>query len=394
MLNLRYSSGTLSALHALRFTLHTVVLLSTLICSTGTADEKVRIAGMGGVRIGMNAPDAGLFGNPAALLEVEANNLSVALSIENYHYEELPETPLLQFASELTLDSRPSIYYSRSYGDWGISVGYTATLENDAEFEVEETRSVYIVDQQQFLATTNMLTNYNLLWEYGWGVGFSKKLDEGVIGIRLKRLSQNAKRGLILSAVNLDAQHGSDVNINDPRELIPAIIDAIDFSEPTQYFDAEDQPTQDLTVTKFELDLGYQRDFAMDFLGGRRLRTGLVIENLLQRKLVEPLPLRFGIGAAYQPLNWIAVGLDTWRVSGHRGLDFAIGWELHDAWERGFTGAVALRGGLSRIDTVSAFSLGVSFALGSAYWEYTLSKRFHDQPLSQATHLFASTVRF
>ncbi len=53
---------------------------------------------MGGVKIGMNVPDAGLFGNPAALLDVEANNLSIALSVENYRYEELPETPAIQFA--------------------------------------------------------------------------------------------------------------------------------------------------------------------------------------------------------------------------------------------------------------------------------------------------------
>ena len=82
-----------------RFPLHATVrylaisLLLILISLTGRADEKVRIAGMGGVKIAMNAADAGPFGNPAALLDIEANNLSVALSIENYRYEELPETP-------------------------------------------------------------------------------------------------------------------------------------------------------------------------------------------------------------------------------------------------------------------------------------------------------------
>ena len=372
----------------------TIVLLSIAITSTGVTDEKLRIAGMGGVKIGMRTPDAGVFGNPAALLDVEANNLSLAFSIEDYHYEELPETAVIQFASVLTLDSRPSIYYSRSYGDFGVSVGYTATLDNSAKFEVESTRSEYIVDEQRFSATTNMTTAYNLFWEYGWAIGFSKQLHEGLFGLRLKRMSQQTKRGRILSTLNLESQHRSDVNINDPRDLIPAIIDSLDFADPAQYFDATDEPTQDVTVTKFELDIGYQRDFSIDALGRRNLRTGLIIENLLQRKLIKQLPLKFGLGAAYEPLKWISVGLDISRVSGHRGLDFAIGWELHEAWQRGFTGAAALRGGLNRIDGTAAFSIGMSFALGSLRWEYTLNKRFRDQPLNQASHFFASTVRF
>ena len=369
-------------------------LLSIVITSTGVTDEKLRIAGMGGVKIGMNASDAGIFGNPAALLDVEANNLSLAFSIEDYDYEELPETAVIQFASTLTLDSRPSIYYSRAYGDFGVSVGYAVTLDNTAKFEVESTRSEYIVDERRFSARTNMTTAYSLFWESGWTIGFSKQLDEGAIGLRLKRVSQQTKRGRILSTLNLESQHSSDININDPRELIPAIIDSLDFSDPVQYFDARDEPTRDLTVSKFEVDFGYQRDFAIEGLGGRPLRTGLIIENLLQRKLVKPLPLKFGIGAAYGPQEWISVGLDIWRVSGHRGLDFAIGWELQEAWKRGFTGAAALRGGLSRGDAAGTFAIGMSFARGSLHWEYTMSKRFRNQPLRQASHFFASTIRF
>ncbi len=371
-----------------------MILLSIVIASTGTADEKLRIAGMGGVKIGTNASDAGLFGNPAALLGVEANNLSLAFSVENYRYDKLPETDTIKFAAALTLDTLPSIYYSRAYGDFGISVGYAAALNNSATFNLEGTQSDYVVGEQRFSATTTMMTDYELLWEYGWAVGFSKRLNEGLMGIRLKRMSQQAKRGKILSSLNLVAQHQSDVNINDPRKLIPAIIDSLDFADLARYFDSVDKPTQDLTVTKFEIDLGYQRDFSIQALGGRNIRAGMVVENLLQRKLVQPLPLKFGIGVAYEPFEWMSLGLDLWRVSGHRGLDFAIGWELYRAWKRGFTGAAALRGGLNRIDATEAFSIGVSFALGSLHWEYTLNKRFRNQSLGEATHLFASTVRF
>ena len=135
-------------------------------------------------------------------------------------------------------------------------------------------------------------------------------------------------------------------------------------------------------------------DVGVGALGNRPLRAGLIVENLFQRKLIQQLPLKFGVGAAYKPLNWIAVGVDIWRVLGHRGLDFAVGWELHESWARGFKGAAALRGGLSRIDATAIFSVGASFALGSLHWEYTLNKRFKGQTLGEATHLFASTVRF
>ncbi len=375
----------------LRFTLH-IILLSVLGVSTGVGDENVRIAGMGGVKIGMNAPDAGLFGNPAALLDVESNNLSVALSVENYRFEELPQTSGLQFASELTLGSQPSIYYSRAFGEWGVTLGRTATLENLAKFEVEATRSEYIIDRQHFSATTEMVTGYNLFWESRWAIGVSRGIDAGTVGVRLKQVSQTAKRGRIVSVLNLESQHARDVNPNDPRELIPAIIDGIDFSDPTQYLGASDEPIQDLTMSTFEIDLGYQRDFSIT--EAHQLRTGLIVENLLQRKLIRPLPLKLGIGAGYEPLDWIGIGIDIWRVAGYRGLDFALGGELYGTWDRGFTGAAALRGGLGRIDTVGAFSVGVSLAFGSSHWEYTLRKRFRNQPLRQATHLFASTIRF
>ena len=225
-------------------------------------------------------------------------------------------------------------------------------------------------------------------------VGGSVRRGEGLFGVRLKRASQNAMRGQIRSTLDLESQHASTVDVNDPRELIPAIIDGLDFADPAQYIDSVDDPSQDLTISKFELDVGYQRDLSIGTLGDQPLHVGLTIENLLQRKLIHQLPLRFGLGTAYEPCEWAVVGLDIWRVFGHRGLDFAVGWELHESWTRGFIGAAALRGGVSRINATGRFSLGALFALGSLHWEYTLSKRFGGQTFGQATHLVGSTIRF
>ena len=369
----------------------TIIALSLLIGSVGVANEKLRTAGMGGVKIGIYAPDAGIFGNPASLLGVAENNLSFSVSAENYRYDKPPATDDNLFFAALNFDSQPSVYYSRSFGDFGVSVGYAGMLNGFAKIEVEPTRSEYIVDQRRFSATTDMVTAYDLLWESGWSIGFSRKLKNSLVGFRLKRVSQTSKRGKILSSVNLTAQHGSDVNINDPRALIPAIINSLDLDDPAQYFDSVDESSQDLTVHSFELDLGYQGEVVVQ---DRLLRAGLIVENLFQRKLVEPLPLKVGIGAAHEPFDWMTLGLDISRVFGHRGLDFAIGGELHESWTRGFKGAAALRCGVSRIDATEMFSVGISFALGSLHLGYTLNKQFTRQPFGEATHLFASTIRF
>jgi hypothetical protein len=371
-----------------------ITLFSYLIAPPAAADEKLRIIGMGGVKVGASAPDAGIFGNPAALLSVKANHLSAGLSVENYRYENLPEPQGSQFFATLNFDSRPSVYYSRVFGDFGVSVGYAGVLESSAEFVVERTRSEYVVDQRRFSAKTVTAMDYNLLWKSGWRVGGSFQLADSWVGVRLKRLTQTVKRGQILSVLDLESQHGSDINVNDPRELIPAIIDSLDLADPAKYFDSTDEPSQDLTVGKFELDLGYQRDFSIEALGERPIRAGLIVENLFQRKLVERLPFQLGVGAVHEPFDWLIIGADIWRVFGHRGLDAALGWELHKSWQRGFNGATALRGGLSRVNATGAFSVGLSFALGSLHLEYTLNKRFKNQPLGEAMHLFASTVRF
>ena len=349
---------------------------------------------MGGVRIATNASDASIFGNPAGLIDVEKNNLSAAVTVSNFRYIPLPAIPELQFSDQLTLDLSPSITYSRSFHNLGFSVGYLSKLKNKATFSLENTRSQYLVDEQRFLAKTLSVTEYNQLLQFGWYVGFSRKLNQSQFGFRLNRISQHAKRGQVLMGLNLDAQHASDINVNDPRALIPAIIDSLDLANLGQYIDQFDEVSQDLEISKFDFDLGYQHYFNIDLMGARKVLTGVVIQNLLQRKLVERLPTIIGIGANTKVFQWLTTGLDLWRVPGHHGVDFAFGWELVQSWQRGFSGNIALRNGLSRINGVGIFSFGFSLGLGGSRWEYSLQKCFRDQPLDQAVHSFASTVRF
>lgn len=349
---------------------------------------------MGGVMIATNASDASAFGNPAGLVDVEGNNLSAGVTLSNFHYTPLPAVPEFQFSDQLELHLSPSITYSRSFQGNGFSIGYLSELRNKATFSLENTRSEYLVDEQRFLAKTLSITEYNQLLQSGWYVGYSKKMGRSQLGIRLNRITQHAKKGQVFVGLALDAQHASDINVNDPRALIPAIIDSLNLADLGQYIEQSDEVSQDLERSNFDLDLGYQHHFNIDLIGKRKILTGLVIRNLLQRKFVERLPTKIGIGANTKILKWLTTGLDVWRVPRHRGLDFAFGWELVKSWNRGFSGNVALRNGLSRINGVGVCSLGLSLGLGSSRWEYSLQGRFRDQPFDQATHSFASTVRF
>lgn len=61
-------------------TLSIVSLCSPILCS---ADEMSRINGMGGTRIATNAWDAGIFGNPASLGQVQTHNFAAGITTEN-----------------------------------------------------------------------------------------------------------------------------------------------------------------------------------------------------------------------------------------------------------------------------------------------------------------------
>ena len=147
------------------------------------------------------------------------------------------------------------------------------------------------------------------------------------------------------------------------------------------------------TANRLELDIGFQREVRFgDDRAVPPLQMGILFENVLRADLVEPLPFRLGIGVAYEPLEWIAVGADLWRNTGQSGLGFAVGTELHKTWHRASLTTVALRLGAGRANSVTHFSAGAGLRLGTTYLEYTVGfKSFTD---ASNRHLFAFTLRF
>ncbi|MCE2412831.1 hypothetical protein J4G07_02405 [Candidatus Poribacteria bacterium] len=368
-------------------------ILAAVIPSVSMANEMLRIAGMGGTRIATSAEDAGIFGNPASLVHVKHHNLAFGAAAENIHWAELPKHGTVQFAAEANIDISPTFYYSHTFGKWGASIGYDAKFVNFADFTLESTYAEYRRNARQFSATTDLFTRYNLLQERNWVIGFSREIGKSAAGMRLKVLKQVVNRGTAISTVNLKARHGPEVDVDAPEELIEAIVEELQFGDRVRDIVHERQPTLERTVNRLELDIGFQHPIR--FTANQTnppLLVGVLFENLLRADLVEPLPFRVGIGAAYEPLAWITVATDIWRDFGQKGISFAVGSEFQKTWAGTVPKAVALRLGVRLTHVTPQFSFGVGLRLGTTYLEYTMI--LGNFTYESYKHLFAFTLRF
>ena len=290
-----------------------------------------------------------------------------------------------QFASTLSLRSEPSLYYSCSHKGIGFSFGILAGLNSkEAKLAIESTRSDYIVNERKFEAYTDVLMDYSVLWESGVILGLSKRLQNAKLGIKLKILKQTAKRGQIVSALHLTSIHDENVNRNQPKEFIPAIIDNLEYE-----ILRDDNAELDLSVTGLDVDIGIHADVLAD-----KITAGIVFSNLMQRKLAVSRHAMLGIGAGYTQFDWITAGLDLRKKFGEKGLAANLGWEICGRLRKGAMVDVAFRNGISRENSQNRFSLGFKLALGNSYWEYALTKRFSGQSFRNANHAVASTIRF
>ena len=368
-------------------------ILVAIMPSSSTANEMLRIAGMGGTRIALFTDDAGIFGNPASLVSVKHHNLAFSIAAEDIHWTELPKHGTTQFIAEANINISPALYYSQAFGKWGMSVGYVARSTNFANFTFDRTHAEYNRNSRQFTATTDLFTDYNLLQEGSWIAGFSHKFGNAMAGARLKWVKQAIDRGTTISTLNLAARHGPEVDVEMPEELIEAIVDELQFGDRVREIVHERQPTLERTVNRLELDIGFQREVWFDAAQiNPPLQIGILFENVLRADLAEPLPFRFGIGVAYELLQWVTVATDLWRDTGQKGIGFAIGSELHKTWTGAIPKTVALRVGIGRTDSDLHFSTGIGLRLGTTYLEYTAS--IEDFTYESNKHLFAFTLRF
>ncbi len=366
---------------------------AVVISSECAANELLRIAGMGGTRIGTSALDAGIFGNPASLMHVQKHNVAIGIASENLRWQELSKQDREQFTAEANAEFYPAGYYSHLFGNWGLCIGYAATFSNFVRVKVSATAAKYDVNQRQFSAQTDLGTDYASFHEKRWVLGVSRHIGKTVTGARLKWIAQDVKQGEVRSTLNLEARHGPGVDVRVPEQLVPAIIEALQFGDRVRELTHQQHSKMDRTANRLELDVGFQREIR--FSNSKPLQVGMLFENLLQPNLVEPLTLKFGIGTAYEPLAWLILAADLWRATGQSGINYAIGMELHKTWQLAQPErdtSVALRIGAQRLETTN-FSIGFAVTLGGLSTEYTLNRPFAHVSMTEANHLLALTWR-
>lgn len=380
----------------LKVLLIALYLFATVFPSCVSADERLRIVGMGGTRIATRAADAGIFGNPASLVRVQNHHLAFGIATENLHWGELPKREREQLVVEAGIDVYPAAYYSHAFGKWGVSMGYAATFTNAADFTLSATRAEYETNNRRFSAQTDLNTDYALFREGRWMLCLARQLGQTVTGARFKWIRQNVRRGTLVSTLNLAARHGAEVDARTPAQFIPAIVEELQFGDRVRDILHENHPELERTTGGLEFDVGFHRDFQLSRL--KPIQVGILFENLLRADVVEPLPFRLGIGIAHEPLDWIVLAADISRETGKGGvgkggIDWALGAEFHTGeWKTDF--AAALRIGTSRVATMPHFSMGIALTLGTLSTAYTLRSPFTSISITEASHLLALTLHW
>lgn len=378
--------------------------MSVFSISRAHANESLRIAGMGGAFVGLKNGEGGIFGNPAGLVNIQANNLSVALSAQNMSYENLPVGEGEQTDIQLSFRLGPSIYYSRVIKGFGIGLGYIGDLDNrSSTLIVKNTEAEYIIDERKFASTTDTILEYDLFQERGpvFSVGYPIK-PELSVGIRLRYLRRIIKEGVIHRPMSLTAVHGPEVNRNDATKLLPAIIDNLDLEDSIDRFKkgegGHEDVVADLSGSGMDLDLGMQAKL----YNRGNISGGFMLEHLIQRRIVKPQPSRIILGVSAQPKRWITAALDLQQSLASSEMRVSLGWEVSQRWQRWFSGGITFRNGFAYESPDSQIagkaknklSVGIGIMLGSSHWDYTFVKPMDGSSISKAAHIFSSTTRF
>lgn len=370
------------------------IIILMFPCGYVQANEQLRIAGMGGIFIAIRNTGTSIFGNPAGLTDVQANNASAAFSAQDIDYQSLPTDDGSQLNTMVSFRLIPSIYYSRAIGKFGVALGYSYDLDNrGSTIKIDKTTAEYAVDERKFTSDTNTILIYNLFWESVpvVSMGYSVKPDM-TVGFRLKYRYQIYKKGIITRPFILSAVHGTDVNRNDATKLLPAIINNLDIGKSIDNFkngkDSIEEVEFDLSGKGIDIDLALQTKIR------DKVYLGFMLEHLIQRKVALAQPSEIIIGVGLIPLSWFNAGFDVHKSLSNKGLEMNFGWEVHREWQKGFSGGLVFRNGFFRESLKNNLSIGLGISLGGSEWDYALIKPLDGSSLSKATHMISSTTRF
>lgn len=248
--------------------------------------------------------------DPSLLSEQVGREAAFHLSISDLEFKKVEKKDAL-LSSFQSLNVSPDILLTWGEGGKGFMIGYRFELKGEVGADLLRTTSDYMVNERRFTSRTELNLDYRVVRDEDFFVGAGKAIGNIQLGCRLSLHRQTLKKGEIVSEMRLSAVHGEDVNPNDPRQLIPAIVDGLKYS-----LEREDRPERDENKSALNADIG----IGMRPEGIDGLRLSLIFRNLLFPQ--TPLPIRAGLAfhSIWEPRRWFELHFRAEKLLGMRPM--------------------------------------------------------------------------
>jgi len=248
--------------------------------------------------------------DPSLLSEQDGREVGFHLSMSDLEFKktEKEDTLLSTFQS---LSVSPDILLMWGEGGKGFMVGYRFNIKSEVNADLLKTTSDYMVNERRFTSRTDLNLHYRMIREDDIFIGVGKRIGGAEIGCRLSLYRQTLKKGEIISEMRLTATHGEDVNPNDPRQLIPAIVNGLKYD-----LEKVDRPERDEGKSVLNADIAV----GMRPGGINGLRMSLVFRNLLFPQVLLPMRAGFVLHGIWEPREWFEFHFSTEKLLGVRPL--------------------------------------------------------------------------
>ncbi len=289
--------------------------------------------------------------DPSLLSEQKGREAAFHLTVSDLEFKRIEKEDTL-LSSFQSLSVSPDILLIWGRGTRGFMIGYRIDIGGEVNADLLKTTSDYMVNERRFTSRTDLSLDYRMVKDEDLFIGAGKTIGRMKIGFRFSLHRQTLKKGEIVSEMKLTAVHGEDVNPNDPRQLIPAIVDGLKYG-----LEKEDRPERDESRSALNADIAV--GMRLRRIDG--LRVSLIFRNLLFPQ--TPLPMRAGLTlrGIWEPREWFELHFSTEKLLGMRPLSL-VGIYLTGLWNG--IGAMISAGISLGGDTGRMANLGLEVILG------------------------------
>lgn len=238
-----------------------------------------------------------LIEDPSELAGIEGGLLHIWAGLDNPSLNVEGESPSAEARLSQSASLSGGLYLIRSGrgGAWGLMV--EGLVEDELGAELSETRSEYMVNERRFTSLTPLSVEYLLLRDMTISLLWGRAMGEVSIGAALRLKRRDVEDGREEISLKLESIHGEEINPNDPRQLIPALVDNLRYSVERE----GETNVERGTSLNLDLAVGFRPKWA----GGARL--SFVLSNLLSSPLPRPEAPRISLKVRSSPLDWLGI---------------------------------------------------------------------------------------